>query len=284
MKHSHDRTIGEMGMKRRRGRTNLTHSLHMTVTALALVLLISSFIPCTRADREHDLEYISRSGIIPNFANYTTPTIEQGDNGILKFTIHNRYDSNISDVTLITDIHLWSTIESSGNVSGMDDRPGFTPGQEYDVSESGNTVYQNWSIIEVNSSQHVEYSIKAGGDTPGRTYFVRVELSFEYNGTGENSTYIMKSHGFFSSELWEEATTPHEGDSPGAHSGTGNVNLTVLGVDGVLPDTSFRVKGSGLDSDSDSDASPGMVAMPAVGFAALVMAAYQRRKGRNRQI
>ena len=257
-------------------RTANAHWVCKTGAALALLMLLFPFIPCTTADREQDLEYITYPDNIPNFANYSTPAMKQGDRGVLEFTIHNRYDRNITNVRLVTDIHEWATIEGSKDIAEIDHRPEFVPAPEHEVAGSGNVVYRNWSILEINSSREVRFTIAADGDTPQGTYFVRVELQFDYNGTGENSSYRMRSRGHFSSELWDEATSGNEGDPPGAHSGTGNVNLTLLGVDGILPDTSFSVDKSFFGSDPDNPL--GMDVMPVVGFPALVAVAYLRRK------
>ena len=59
----------------------------------------------------------------------------------------------------------------------------------------------------------------------------RLQLNFDYN----NSAYIMKSRGYFTDEEWENATSQADEDDPG------KVDIEVLGVDGIIPDSSFKV-------------------------------------------
>ena len=57
-------------------------------------------------------------------------------------------------------------------------------------------------------------------------------MSFVHNDTERQ----MQSRGHWSMELWENATTNVPEGSPG------NINLNVLGVDGIIPDSSFGGK------------------------------------------
>ena len=69
-------------------------------------------------------------------------------------------------------------------------------------------------------------------DTKEGTYFVRFSMNFDYNSTSR----VIQSRGHWSMEQWENATTNVTEGSPG------NINLDVLGVDGIIPDSSFGVK------------------------------------------
>jgi len=58
-------------------------------------------------------------------------------------------------------------------------------------------------------------------------------MQFDYNGTH----LLMKSRGYFTNKAWDNATTNVNGSRA-----VGGINLTMLAVDGILPDSSFSVK------------------------------------------
>ncbi len=86
--------------------------------------------------------------------------------------------------------------------------------------------------IASNETILLEFEIISKEDTKEGTYFVRFSMNFDYNSTSR----VMQSRGHWSMEQWEDATTNVTEGSPG------NINLDVLGVDGIIPDSSFGVK------------------------------------------
>ena len=100
------------------------------------------------------------------------------------------------------------------------------------VDNKGELVEYSIGTIETNTTIFLEFNIVTKENTKEGTYFVRFAMDFEYNGTARS----MQSRGHWNMELWEEATTNVTEGSPG------NINLEVLGVDGIIPDSSFGVK------------------------------------------
>ncbi|MGP8077576.1 MAG: hypothetical protein ACLQC7_05930 [Thermoplasmata archaeon] len=74
--------------------------------------------------------------------------------------------------------------------------------------------------------------ISTASGTPSGTYAVRTALSFVLKGTD----YRLESRGWFSAATWTRAT-----EEP---NGTPTLNLSVLGVSGVLPETALLVSSS----------------------------------------
>jgi hypothetical protein len=77
------------------------------------------------------------------------------------------------------------------------------------------------------------------------SYFIRFWLQFRFNNGSGDVQIVMASRGYFSNQQWSDATTtlgPGCGPFNATNRCRGNVNLTRLGVDGVLPDTAFGVK------------------------------------------
>jgi len=98
------------------------------------------------------------------------------------------------------------------------------------ASASGPEV--NETVGDLNSGQTVSLSIpvQTAASTPAGTFAVRTELRFVENAT----SYLLESRGWFTAATWAAATA--------GPNGSADVNLTELGVSGILPETSILVQ------------------------------------------
>ena len=79
------------------------------------------------------------------------------------------------------------------------------------------------------------------------SYFLRFWLEFDFNNGTAPEHLTLASRGYFTGQQWQNATDPqNHGPGCGPYNATnrclGGLNLTYLGVDGILPDSSFGVK------------------------------------------
>jgi hypothetical protein len=192
----------------------------MKLKALMLGMILLIFL-CPFSEAAD--EYISHPSNIPLFDNITTPEIEPGERGTFRLTIENRYKETMENVSLTVGIYAWATSYDYKEIDDVDHPP--------KINGEGIENILDLGMIENNTLAYVNFSIKSSSDTTQGTYFVRFQLNFDYN----NSAYIMKSRGFFTDEEWENATSQGEEDDPG------KVDIEVLGVDGIIPDSSFKV-------------------------------------------
>ena len=182
-------------------------------------------------------EYVSHPGNIPDFHNFSTPQLEPGDNGDFALDIHNRYGESIESVTIIAEIYHRADIDESETLDKISssERPTIRNtcwnSNCVETSDAKKATF-DVGTIEANETISFEFEILSNDDTKEGTYFVRFEMNFEHNGTSRT----MQSRGHWSMEQWEEATTNVTDGSPG------NINLESLGVDGIIPDSSFGVK------------------------------------------
>jgi hypothetical protein len=86
------------------------------------------------------------------------------------------------------------------------------------------------------SSGSTGLSLRAPAATPDGTFEIRAGLTFSEGST----TYRFESRGFFSAAAWANATLP-------IPNGTPTLNLTRLGVSGVLPETAVLVRAPSID-------------------------------------
>ncbi|MCI4349111.1 MAG: hypothetical protein L3J93_02685 [Thermoplasmata archaeon] len=77
-------------------------------------------------------------------------------------------------------------------------------------------------------------SISVPGSAPSGTYAIRTSLAFHQG----PQAYLLESRGYFSDATWANATI--------LANGTPTLNVSRLGVSGVLPETSVFVKGLSL--------------------------------------
>ena len=75
-------------------------------------------------------------------------------------------------------------------------------------------------------------SVATSATTPSGAFAVRAALSFVADATG----YLLESRGWFNASVWAAATE--------LANGSATLNLTVLGVSGVLPETAVVVQQS----------------------------------------
>lgn len=195
------------------------------IFAIVIISIFLFTISYKENSTAKESSYISYPGNIPEFSNYTTPQLMPGKAGIFNFTMKNRYDRKITDAILTIEIYKYATIHTSKDIQEIDNPP--------KIRKSGNqSVTFKFYEISINETVEVAFVIQTEKNTAQGTYFVRCKLSFLYNST----EYNMKSRGYFSNEIWGKATESADENSPG------NINLTYLGCDGILPDSTFGVK------------------------------------------
>lgn len=201
---------------------------------IAFVLLTASVFLIEKAPVVNAEDYTAPGKVNKLFGNFTTPVIKPGESGILNFTIRNYYSTPLYKISLVAEIYFYATIETGKKLSeGFSNPPWFrTSGKQ--------RIEQSWEVWNVYAGQpynqyYFSVGISTSRDTPEGTYFVRFFLTF-YDPNG--NIHIFKSRGCFTTEEWREATTNVSEYDRKYHGG---VNISKLGVDGILPDTSFTV-------------------------------------------
>jgi hypothetical protein len=175
--------------------------------------------------------------MIPDFDYYSTPVIMPGDVGILSFAIKNRYNVTMTNVTLSMEIYEYATYYETKDIADTPRAP---------VTESANyTIVQTISNIYPNTSMPISFKIYTQPITPEGVYLVRSKIEFVYAGVNKTQC-LMKSRGYFDNDLWSAALNiPETVDRTNETQMApypGEINISMLGVDGIIPDTTFSVK------------------------------------------
>jgi hypothetical protein len=197
--------------------------------AKALAIILSMLVLATSIGVvAQSKEDISAPNKVPDMSFFRTSpdTIEPGKDGKLNFTLTDRYNDPMKNITLTIEVYKWATIEEANNITNIHHPPTIKEGQA-----------QKYELVmgqlSAGVGNNIQMTLQTSTDTPEGTYFVRTMMVFSY----KNVNYTMKSRGYFSNVQWEAAT-----DQVNLNQSVGGINITYLGVSGILVDTSFSVK------------------------------------------
>jgi len=189
------------------------------VLILVFIIFISLLSFSVKSNEVSDYEISD-----PYFTNQLideidTPKIEPGREGELTITLKNPYPEEMENVTFSINIYWYSYLDVDKNISKVEEPPVFDGDESFSKEEIDS--------LSAGETHHLEYQVQTFEDTEEGVYSIRFKLEFSLN----NETEVMKSRGHFTSEEWDDAKTPRE-----------RINVTKLGISGILPDSTFEVR------------------------------------------
>ncbi|HEX7391776.1 MAG TPA: hypothetical protein VF374_02345 [Thermoplasmata archaeon] len=168
--------------------------------------------------------------------DFVTPVIRPGETAEVSFKVSNPYGLNATmvNVTLVVGIYWYATQESDEPVT--DDFP-----NPPSINDNGTQDIRELGRIEAGENESVDLSIETSKNTPHgsyfsqSTYFLRFSMTFQFEG---NSTMVvLKSRGCFTESEWDSIVSFDSGEPL-----VNRTYLKSLGVNGLLPDSSFGIK------------------------------------------
>ena len=163
--------------------------------------------------------------------NLSAPTLLAGSSGSVSFTVADPLTVALTSVDLTFEVYAFNAFPGNSTstvpVSGA---PVLTT-----PATSGSGANVSIGSVLPGTVFHGSVGVSTSSSTPSGTFAVRSLLSFDSNG----SVYLLESRGWFSSSEWASAT-----ELP---NGSVTLNLSRLGVSGVLPETAIYVASSGID-------------------------------------
>jgi hypothetical protein len=179
---------------------------------------------------------------LPQYANnvlseFITPTVAPGEEVVFGFNVTNPYDEPecvMVDIVLNVGIYRYATQEEVRDVDEEFDNP---PVFEGDDTETAVEI----ASLQLNATERITLTILTDKDTPHgsyflqSTYFMRFRMSFFFE---DNDTQVvLQSRGYFSEEEWDEMVSFDPDESI-----VDMTYMSELGVDGLIPDSSFGIK------------------------------------------
>jgi len=162
------------------------------------------------------------SGFLHDLA---APVLAPGGTGTITLTVGNPLAGTISAV--VASIGLYAFNAYPGNATGG--LPTDSPTLTYQ-GRTGATATLDVGDLASGGAATFDIAVAAPTDCPSGAFAVRTSVDFTSNGTA----YRLASRGFFSDALWAQATA--------GPNRTSVLNLTVLGVSGVVPETGVLVR------------------------------------------
>jgi len=215
----------------------------MRAPALALALLVLAVVltPPTTAE---DWGAVGKVGRLISVR--ASPELAPGDSGRFEFYFNSTYSEPMINVTLNASIYRYATIDESIALDSS------WPYAYPRIAETGTRAW-SWtaSRVDPGSSRLMNFTVVTAADSRDMphgsifsqsSYFVRFSVDFKGNVSGTLTPFRMASRGFFTDAQWNLATSASATNPCTPPACRGNVNLTVLGVDGLLSDSAFGVK------------------------------------------
>ncbi len=216
--------------------------------ALALLLaLLLLLVPSTTPARA--AEDFGAVGVVNKLINVTaTPQLAPGQSGDFDFTFHSTYPAGMTmdNVSLNVSIYRYATVDSSAPVDSS---------WTYPYPRIAQTGQRNWSwsvaAFAPGATQNLSFTVLTSSDSnqmpfgsvfSPAAYFLRMWLEFDGLVNGTKQHFRMASPGYFSSAQWALAQNATYTSPCNPPSCRGDLNLSLLGVDGILPDSSFGVQ------------------------------------------
>ena len=216
--------------------------------AVALLLAFVAFVPPA-----HAAEDFGAVGNVNKLIDIlSTPQLEPGQSGDFVFAFNSTYPAGMVlwNVSLEASVYEYATIDQSIPVDRNWTYP-YPVLQSGSGHASGRSWWWNTSSVDPGTVTNLSFTVVTSSDSnlmpygsvfSQASYFVRFSLTFSGNVSGTMRPFRMASRGYFSPALWAEATNASNVEPCTAPWCRGNVNITLLGVDGVLVDSSFGVK------------------------------------------
>jgi hypothetical protein len=192
--------------------------------------------------------------------NLTAPTLAPGASGSISFSIVDPLRAPLVGTVATFDVYAFNAFPGNATstvpVSGA---PVLS-----NASATGPTVTVPVGPLAVGARFSGSIGVSTAATTPVGAFAVRTEVTFTANGT----PYRLASRGWFTTAQWASAT-----ELP---NGSATLNLTTLGVSGVVPETGIVIAGSAFPWVL------GAVAAVGIGFVGLGAWFYFRRESSSR--
>lgn len=161
--------------------------------------------------------------------NLSAPNLAPGASGSLGFSVSDPLPSALDALVVTFGVYAFNGFPGNATSTSLAGAPILsTP------SASGAAVSVSVGALANGSTYHGSIRVETSSSTPNGAYAVRTSVAFSLasNGTG----YRLESRGWFNDSLWRAAT-----ELP---NGSVTLNLSLLGVSGVVPETAIGVAAS----------------------------------------
>ena len=194
---------------------------------LVVVLLVGLVAPVAGASSYPPLPVALDRDFL---GNLSAPSLAPGNSGSLRFTVSDPLPGPISAVRLTLEVYAFNAFP--GNATStvpLAGAPVLTT-----ATSSGAGANVSIGSLDPGRTYAGSVGVTTASSTPDGAFAVRTALAFTLASNG--TAYRLESRGWFSAATWAAATTGPNGST--------TLNLSVLGVSGVTPETAIFVASS----------------------------------------
>ncbi len=197
-------------------------ALPAALLAVAVLLVASAVSPAAEAAGAPTLPIALDRFFLENL---TGAELNPGAGGAISMNVHDPLGAAMSTTVLTVGIYAFNAFP--GNATSQVEVA--SAPLLSNATTSGLEVNESLGTLASGETEPLSLAVQSGDSTPSGTFAVRTALAFVENGT----SYHLASRGWFTAAQWSAATS--------GPNGTVDVNLTTLGVSGILPETSVLV-------------------------------------------
>lgn len=206
--------------------TGPAHGFFAAALALALVAVaVVVPLPTARANSYPPLPEPGRSFL----SNLSAPSVTPGASGSVAFELSDPGNASTMTGAVVT-LAVYAFNGFPGDASAS--LPVAHAPTLANATASGPVVNVSVGTLSPGGSYRGEVGLATSPDTPIGTFAIRTAVTFDFGG----NAYRLESRGWFSASVWQNATsTPN---------GSATVNLSLLNVSGIVPETAVLVRTS----------------------------------------
>lgn len=194
---------------------------------LTVALLTAMLAPPVAAAPYPPLPFAGRS----YFGNLSASPVAPGASTSVAFTVTNPGNRSLVGVLVTLGVYAFNGYPGDASaILPVANAPVLSNG-----TASGASVVVAVGTVVTGGTAHGSVAVTTSTDTPAGTFAVRIAVAFNVSGTA----YRLESRGWFNETVWAAATIPN------GTTGAPTLNLTRLGVSGVVPETAVLVTPSG---------------------------------------
>jgi hypothetical protein len=196
------------------------------VAVVGLCVAVAGTIPNPASAASYPVLPVGDGAIL--LGNLSAPTLAPGASGTISFSVADPLSFGISDVVATLEVYAFNAFPGNATSTvAVAGAPVLS-----NSSASGALVQVALSDLSPGGRTTGSIAVATSSSTPSGAFAVRTQLEFLGNG----SSYRLASRGWFTAAQWDAAT-----ELP---NGSATLNLTSLGVSGVVPETAVVVASS----------------------------------------
>lgn len=190
------------------------------VVAVLLLFAAAGTLPAARAAGYPPVPPADQGAFLESLA---APSLAPGGAGEVALTVHDPLPLPLTSIVVSLEVYAFNAYP--GNATGP------VPPGSVTLGGSG-TPASNVSLPDLSpgAAQAISVAVASSSASPTGTYAVRTAITFTENGTA----YRLASRGYFDAAAWAAATS--------GPNGTTELNVSRLGVSGVVPETAVLVR------------------------------------------